>query len=110
MVARLWKGRARPELAEAYQRHVTTSVFPPLQQLHGYIGARVMRRSAGSLVEFLVITEWTSVNAIRAFAGDVIERAVVEPAAREVLVDFDTHVEHFEVVEWSSQTREFVRP
>jgi heme-degrading monooxygenase HmoA len=99
MVARLWKGRARPELADAYQRHVTTSVFPALQRLHGYVGGRVMRREAGGLVEFLVITEWTSVNAIRAFAGDAIERAVVEPAAREVLADFDTHVEHFEVVE-----------
>ena len=99
MVLRLWKGRARPDSADAYQRHVVTSVFPALKQLPGFLGARVLRRPLGDRVEFLVITEWESLDAIRGFAGDPIDRAVVEPAAQAVLSDFDDRVEHFDVAE-----------
>jgi heme-degrading monooxygenase HmoA len=99
MVMRLWKGRARPESADAYQQHVVTRVFPALKKLPGFLGARVLRRPSGDRVEFLVMTEWESLDAIRAFAGDPIDRAVVEPAAQAVLSDFDDRVDHFEVVE-----------
>jgi hypothetical protein len=37
-------------------------------------------------------------EAVRRFAGDEPERAVVEPAARAVLSDFDESVRHYEVV------------
>jgi hypothetical protein len=36
--------------------------------------------------------------AIRRFAGDIIDRAVVEPAAKAVLTRFDSRVRHFDVV------------
>ena len=101
MIVRLWKGRARPETADAYRRHVVSSVFPTLRKLPGFIRARVLRRTSGDHVEFLVITEWESLDAVRAFAGEAIDRAVVEPAARAVLSDFDDHVDHFELVEES---------
>jgi heme-degrading monooxygenase HmoA len=39
-------------------------------------------------VEFLVLTRWSSMDAIRAFAGADVRKAVVEPAA-----------EHFAVLE-----------
>jgi len=103
MIVRLWKGRARTQSADAYQRHVVTSVFPKLRELHGYLGGRVLRRDLGDRIEFLVMTEWRSLDAIRAFTGDAIDRAVVEPSARAVLTDFDEHVEHFEVVEESKR-------
>ena len=99
MVVRSWKGRARPESADAYQRHVVTSVFLALKQLPGFLGARVLRRALGDRVEFLVLTEWESLDAIRGFAGDPIDRAVVEPAAQAVLSDFDDRVEHYHVAE-----------
>jgi heme-degrading monooxygenase HmoA len=99
MVVRSWKGRARPESADAYQRHVVTSVFPALKKLPGFLGARVLRRALGDRVEFLVLTEWESLDAIRGFAGDPIDRAVVEPAAQAVLSDFDDRVEHYDVAE-----------
>jgi heme-degrading monooxygenase HmoA len=97
MIVRTWKGRALPESADAYQTHVTETVFPRLRNLEGYIGGRVLRRGVGDHIEFLVMTEWTSRQAIHAFAGNDSDLAVVEPAARAVLSDFDRHVEHFEV-------------
>ena len=50
-----------------------------------------------------VITWWESLDAIRAFAGEAIENAVVHDSAARMLVDFDRGVEHHQVVfdqEW----------
>ena len=44
------------------------------------------------------ITFFTSLNAVRGFAGDDYERAVVEDAARQALSRWDERVSHHEVV------------
>jgi heme-degrading monooxygenase HmoA len=49
-------------------------------------------------VEFVVLTLWESMDAVRKFAGPKPEKAVVEPDARAALTDFDELVAHFEVV------------
>jgi hypothetical protein len=49
-------------------------------------------------VELIVETRWSSLEAIRAFAGDDLEATIVEPEAREVLVDYDERVAHYEIV------------
>ena len=94
MIASLWRGSARsPEAADAYQRHVTTRVLPSLSSIEGHRGAHVLRRDQ----EFLVITFWESMTAIRRFAGEDPERAVVEPEARAALAEYDDFVRHYEV-------------
>jgi hypothetical protein len=96
MILRLWKGRSTNGMADAYLRHVTMAVFPKLKGIGGHLGGRVFRRALGDRVEFLVLTEWASWEAIRAFAGDTPDVAVVEPAARALLADYDEQVQHFE--------------
>jgi len=46
-----------------------------------------------------VLTKWHSIEAIRAFAGDDIGKAVVEPSAVAALASFNERVEHYEVIE-----------
>jgi len=46
-----------------------------------------------------VLTRWRSMDAIRAFAGKDVEQAVVEPAAVAALIEFDSRVRHYGVVE-----------
>jgi heme-degrading monooxygenase HmoA len=98
MIARLWRGAAAPANADAYQRHFDTRVAPALASLAGSRGAWLLRRDAGGQVEFLAVTLWDTPDSIRAFAGDDIAAAHVEPAARAVLADFDDFARHFEVV------------
>ena len=96
MIARLWRGSAADAAnADAYQRHVTTQVLPALRGIDGHRGARVLRRDR----EFIVITFWESMDAIRRFAGADAERAVVEPEAQAVLSEYDERVSHYEVVQ-----------
>jgi hypothetical protein len=97
-ILRLWRGRATAAKAGDYARHATETVFPEIQRLPGHRGAYLLRRSVGNGIEFLVLTLWSSMDAVRKFAGPDPEKAVVEPAARAALSDFEETVAHYEVV------------
>ena len=97
MIARLWRGSAIAGNANAYQRHATTKVFPALRGIPGHRGAYLLKRSVGGRTEFLALTLWDSIDAIRAFAGPEPETAVVEPEAQAVLAEFDGFARHYEV-------------
>lgn len=97
MIARLWRGVAVAGNADAYQRHATQTVFPSLRAISGHRGVFLLKRTVGGRTEFLALTLWDSLDAIRAFAGDDPETAVVEPEARAVLAEFDDFVRHYEV-------------
>lgn len=97
MIARLWRGAAEAGNADAYQRHATTTVFPSLRGIPGHRGACLLRRAVGGRTEFLAVTLWDSIDAIRGFAGADAEKAVVEPEARAVLADCDDVARHYEV-------------
>jgi heme-degrading monooxygenase HmoA len=105
MIVREWRGRASAAKREAYPEHFRTSVLPELLRIDGFLGASLLRDDRSSGVEFLVLTRWTSMDAIRAFAGDNADRAVVEPGAVAALVEFDATVRHYEVVEDISSER-----
>jgi len=103
MIGRVWRGQTTSANAEAYCSFVTTKVFPALGTIPGHRGAYLLRRNHQSGVEFLVITLWDSMQAVRQFAGDDPEKAVVEPEARAVLSNFDDFVRHYEIVRDSAK-------
>jgi heme-degrading monooxygenase HmoA len=99
MIIREWRGRASPSRAEDYPKHFREKVVPELRHLPGFAGADLSRRQLGDKLEFLVLTRWQSMDAIRLFAGDNVEHAVVEPNAVAALIEFDTTVRHYEVID-----------
>ena len=98
MILRMWKGRSTAENAGEYVQHATKQVFPELGSIKGYRGAYLLRRALDEGTEFVVLTLWDSMEAVRKFAGVEPEKAVVEPAARAILTQFDDTVTHLEVV------------
>ena len=98
MVVRSWRGYGALAEQEAYPRHLLRTVRPKLEQLPGFRGLYLLRRQHPEEVEFVVLTLWDSMDAVRAFAGERPELAVVEPEARAALVRFDALVSHYEVV------------
>jgi len=98
MIARIWHGWAPPAIAADYQRHYESEVSDHLQAVSGFCGARLLRRDDGQEVMFTSITYFASMDAVRAFAGDDYEQAVVEDAARQALSRWDDRVAHHHVV------------
>ena len=99
MIIREWRGRASPDRIDAYPEHFQQSVLPELRALDGFLGATLCRSHSGKAIEYLVLTRRRSLDAIRAFTGPDIGRAVVEPGAVAAPTDFDDLMRHYEVIE-----------
>jgi heme-degrading monooxygenase HmoA len=99
MIVRTWRGRALASNPLQYVRHFRGNVLPQLRKLEGFLGATLLREDRADDVEFFVLTKWASMEAVRAFAGDNVSRAIVEAEAAAALIDFDATVRHYEVVE-----------
>ena len=99
MIIREWRGRAPLADAARYPAHFRGKVLPQLQAIGGFVGGHLGQRPLGDGVEFLVLTRWASLDAIRAFAGADVETAVVEPEAVAALADYDPKVRHYEVLQ-----------
>jgi mannose-6-phosphate isomerase-like protein (cupin superfamily) len=100
MIARRWTALAEgSEQADAYVSHFERAVRPHLESTDGFLGATVERVEADGGIEIVVVTRWESMVAIRAFAGEDIDLAVVEPEARAVLTRVDSRVRHIELAD-----------
>jgi heme-degrading monooxygenase HmoA len=98
VIARIWHGWTTPEDADAYEELLRSEVLPAIRRIDGARGAYVLRDPVEAEVEFVTITLWDSVDAVRAFAGDDYELAVVPPPARRLLTRFDERSRHYEAV------------
>ncbi len=97
MVARVWSAQTTPAHAPAYAHHLKNEVLPAVKILDGYVEALLLERTTPDGVEIMVITFWRSLEAIRGFAGDDLEQAVVAPEAAALLTGYDRRVRHYEV-------------
>jgi hypothetical protein len=97
LIARIWRGWAPQATADIYQRHYESEVTDHLRAIAGFCSARLLRREDGQEVMFTSITFFASLDAVRVFAGNDYEQAVVEEAARQALSRWDEQVTHHEV-------------
>jgi heme-degrading monooxygenase HmoA len=81
MIIREWRGRAAIEHAAAYPAHFRNSVVPDLKNIAGFLGAQLSQHHVNGKIEFLVLSRWSSMEAIEVFAGSDLSKAVVEPGA-----------------------------
>lgn len=58
----------------------------------------MLRRVANGRAEFMLVSWWESLDAVRRFAGEDEGRAVFFPEDERYLVGRDLHVDHFDVV------------
>jgi heme-degrading monooxygenase HmoA len=98
MIARHWTGVAHPAYAAAYLEHLQSATFPAIRRLPGFVSASILRRTVPDGVEFLIATTWQSLDAIRAFAGDDTEAAVVPDNVQRMMIRYDHRVRHFDIV------------
>jgi len=96
-IIRVWNGLADRKYAKAYGAHVKNDIFPLFSKMQGHLGAKVLRRDVHEGVEFVVITAWESMDAIREFAKEDLEKAVVAKVAQSYFIKYDRHVLHFTV-------------
>jgi heme-degrading monooxygenase HmoA len=100
LIVRTWSAAASSAGAREYSRYFAGTLLPQLRELPGFAGAYLLRRDLDQddTAELTAHTFWNSREAIRAFAGEDITIAIVEPEAQAMLLDFDRTATHRSVV------------
>ncbi len=98
MITRIWHGWTTLANATVYENLLLNEIFTGIaaRKILGYRGISLCKRESGAEVEFVTIMWFDSLDAVRAFAGEKHEVAVVPPKARAVLSRFDPVSAHYE--------------
>ena len=98
MICRVWHGWAAPRNADTYESLLKNEIFAGIlaRGIDGFRRIQLLRPATDAKVEFVTIMEVDSLEAVRRFAGDDYETAVVPPKARAVLSHFDARSQHYE--------------
>lgn len=99
MICRIWHGWTDPADAGAYEALLKDEILTGIRdrRIAGFRGIQLLRRSLGDEVEFVTIMWFDSLEAVRTFAGEDYEKAVVPPKARLLLARFDERSQHYEL-------------
>ena len=107
MIVRIWHGWTAPQHADDYEQLLRTEIFSHIvgRAIRGFHGIELLRREAGPETEFVTIMRFASVAAVRDFAGEDYEAAVVPPKAQALLARYDARSSHYELREEQGPTR-----
>ncbi|HEY1250732.1 MAG TPA: antibiotic biosynthesis monooxygenase [Thermoanaerobaculia bacterium] len=98
LIARLWHGRTLTAKADEYEKYLQASGVKQILATDGNHGVEVLRRADGPKTDFIVISYWESLDAVKKFAGPNYDKAVVSPRDKEFLIEVEPGVAHYEVV------------
>ena len=101
MISRIWHGWTTPENADKYEALLKEEIYVGIlnRNIRGFKNIQLLRRVIENEVEFITIMEFDSLDAVREFAGQDYEVAVVPEKARAVLSHFDARSQHYEIRE-----------
>jgi heme-degrading monooxygenase HmoA len=98
MIARIWHGTTPAAKADDYLALLQRTGIPDYQATPGNQGVFVLRRLEGEAAHFLLISLWSSMEAIAAFAGAEVEQARYYPEDPDFLLELEPQVTHYEVL------------
>ena len=99
MIARTWRGWTRSADADAYVEYLQRTGIKEYRETPGNRAAFILRRRDGDRTEFVTLTFWDSLDAVRGFAGDQLEQAVFYPEDDRFLIDRETTASHYDVID-----------
>jgi heme-degrading monooxygenase HmoA len=99
MIARTWRGWTRTSDADAYVEYLRMTGMREYRETPGNRAAYILRREEEDRTEFVTLTFWDSIESVKGFAGEDIERAVFYPQDDRFLLDRETSARHYEVID-----------
>jgi heme-degrading monooxygenase HmoA len=99
MIVRTWRGATRIADADAYVDFLRRTGHAAYRQTSGNLGGMTLRRILDDRAEFVVVSFWRDLDAVKRFAGETYERAVFYSEDEEFLIARDEHTDHYEVME-----------
>lgn len=100
-IIRTWKGWTTLENASIYEDMLINEVFPTVKKngVAGLEKVSISTKKKMDEVEFFLILQFDSLDAVKSFAGENHERAYIPENAKRVLKRYDKTAEHYELKE-----------
>ena len=98
MIARIWHGVTAQAKSGEYFDYMSRTGIPDYRATEGNRGVFVLRRIEEGESHFLLISLWQSIDAIKKFSGDDIQRARYYPEDAQYLLELEPHVQHYEII------------
>ncbi|MEN8230923.1 MAG: antibiotic biosynthesis monooxygenase [Bacteroidota bacterium] len=98
-IIRTWKGWTTKENASIYENLLLNKIFPDVKK-KGIIGLEkvsITIRHKKEEVEFFLVLQFNSMDAVKLFAGENYERAYMPEEAQRVLLRYDDTAQHYEL-------------
>lgn len=98
-IARIWRGITLAANADPYLQYLEECVAPAYRAMGGCAGFFAMKECQGELVHFLLLSLWTSREALDRFLGSAPSALVTPcPADRSLVLTFESVARHYQVV------------
>jgi heme-degrading monooxygenase HmoA len=105
VIARIWQGRTRPRMGKAYLAYLEETGLKDYRATPGFRNVLVLTREIGDATEYVLITLWEDMDAIRRFAGPDPHRAVYYPEDDRYFAEDErtSFVNHYEIATTSRE-------
>jgi hypothetical protein len=98
VIARTWGGKVPLAHAAGFYRQLLQTGVEDYRQHSDCIEVKLLRRDIDGWAHFLLFSVWTSMDAIRTYAGDTPDKAVLYPDDDAYGLVPDEIVTHYDVV------------
>jgi heme-degrading monooxygenase HmoA len=97
VIARAWHGVTDGKKSDQYLQYLNMTGIPEYRATPGNQGVVVLRKLKAGKAHFLLFSFWDTVDAIKKFAGDDVEKAKYYPGDKDFLLELEPTVEHYEL-------------
>lgn len=97
MVARIWHGRTPLAKADEYRQYLFEAGVKKIAAIPGNRGVQMMVAKTADQGDFMVVSYWDSVEAIKTYAGAEYTRVHDLPRDKDFLIDQEKLVHHFDL-------------
>lgn len=106
MIARLWHGKVPADKAKAYHEFLKISGLADYKNTAGNRAVHLLKQDGDdNTAHFYTLTFWDDMEAIKKFAGNEPEKARYYPEDKDFLLEFESEVKHFEILESHSNPK-----
>ena len=99
MIVRVWRGRTSESKSQGYEKFLKETAYPDYGDAPGNHGWLLVRRQDEGAVEFMFVSLWESIDALRQYAGNDVERPKYYPEDIAALLELPERADHYEVVD-----------
>jgi heme-degrading monooxygenase HmoA len=86
-IMRLWHGKVAIEKADGYEKFIISRAAPDYDSVDGLLKLYFQRRNENTIVHFLLVKIWDSMESVKKFAGEHPEKAKYYPEDDDYLLE-----------------------